>query len=236
MTPARAEAGKNIKNAAELWYNNTIVNQRGYMKHLLTKVNCKNSDEKQKALVELQNVCSQCRACDLCKTRTSTVFSDGKADAPVMLIGEAPGPEEDIAGKPFVGRAGQLLNTFLSDAGLSRENDIYICNTIKCHTPQNRIPSNAERRACQVYLFGQISIIRPKIILLCGSAALQTFVDDDVKISDIRGKWLNIFDDTEVMAISHPAYLLRQHSTEPNTPRWFMKKDLEKVKTMLQSI
>ena len=206
------------------------------MKHLLSRVVCQNSDEKQKALVELQNVCSQCRACDLCKTRACTVFSDGRADAPIMLIGDAPGPDEDAAGKPFVGRAGQLLNTFLTESGIDREKDVYICNTIKCKTPQNRIPTNEEKRACQVYLFGQIAIVKPKIILLCGTTALQSFVDDDIKITEVRGKLLNIFDDIEVMAISHPSYLLRQHSQEPNTPRWFMKKDLEKVKAELDTL
>ena len=206
------------------------------MKHLLSSVVCKNNEEKQKALVELQNICSQCRACDLCKTRSSIVFSDGRADAPIMLIGDAPGPDEDAAGKPFVGRAGQLLNTFLAEAGLDRNNDFYICNTIKCKPPQNRVPTNEEKRACQAYLFGQISIVRPKIILLCGTTVLQSFIDDDLKITEIRGKWLNIFDDIEVMAISHPSYLLRQHSTEPNSPRWLMKKDLEKVKVMLDEL
>lgn len=206
------------------------------MKHLLVNVVCKNNNEKEKALLELQNVCKQCRACDLSKTRTCTVFSDGPANAPIMLIGEAPGSDEDVSGKPFVGRAGQLLNTFLAEAGLDRKKDIYICNTVKCHTPQNRIPTNEEKRACQAYLFGQISIIRPKIILLCGGTAVQSFIDQDLKITDIRGKWLNIFDDIEVMAISHPSYLLRQHSAEPNTPRWFMKKDLEKVKAKLDEL
>ena len=85
-------------------------------------------------------------------------------------------------------------------------------------------------------MFGQISIVRPKIILLCGTTVLQSFIDDDLKITEIRGKWLNIFDDIEVMAISHPSYLLRQHSTEPNSPRWLMKKDLEKVKVMLDEL
>ena len=206
------------------------------MKHLLVNVVCKSNEEKEKALLELQNVCSQCRACDLCKTRSCTVFSDGNASAPIMLIGEAPGPDEDAAGKPFVGRAGLLLNTFLAEAGIDRKNDVYICNTVKCHTPQNRIPTNEEKRACQAYLYGQISIIRPKIILLCGTTALQSFIDQDLKITDIRGKWLNIYDDIEVMAISHPSYLLRQHSTEPNTPRWFMKKDLEKIKAKLEEL
>ncbi len=206
------------------------------MKHLLSRVVCKNSDEKQKALAELQNICNQCKACALCNTRTCTVFSDGKPDAPIMLIGESPGPDEDAAGKPFVGRTGQLLNTFLAEAGLDRENDFYICNTIKCKTPQSRVPTNEEKRACQPYLFGQISIVRPKIILLCGTTAMHTFVDEDLKLTDIRGKWLNIFDDIEVMAIFPPSYLLRQHSTEPNTPRWFTKKDLEKVKATLDDL
>ena len=153
-----------------------------------------------------------------------------------MLIGDAPGSDEDAAGKPFAGRAGQLLNTFLAEAGLDRDKDFYICNTIKCKPPQNRVPTNEERRACQVYLFGQISIVKPQIILLCGTTALQSFVDDDLKISEIRGKWLNIFDDIEVMAISHPSYLLRQHSTDPNSPRWLMKRDLEKVKAELDTV
>ncbi len=206
------------------------------MKHLLSGVVCKNNAVKQQVLLELQNVCRQCRACDLCKTRTDIVFSSGSADAPIMLIGDAPGPDEDTAAKPFVGRAGQLLNTLLAEAGIDRDKDIYMCNTIKCKPPQNRIPTNEEKRSCQVYLTGQISIIKPKIILLCGTSALHSFVDNDLDITEIRGKWLNIFDDIEVMAIYHPLYLLRQHSTEINSPRWQMKNDLEKVKVMLDEI
>ncbi len=206
------------------------------MKHLLVDVNCSDALIKEKALNELRNVCLQCKACELHKTRTSTVFSDGNPDAPVMLIGEAPGADEDATGKPFVGRAGQLLNTFLEEAGIDRQRDLYICNTIKCRPPQNRVPSNEEKLACQGYLIGQISIVRPKIILLCGSTAANSFIDEDFKISQIRGKWLNLFDDIEVMAIFHPSYLLRNHSLETGSPRWLMKKDLSNIKAKLDEI
>lgn len=206
------------------------------MKHLLVDISCKNNDVKEKALKELQNVCSQCKACELHKTRTSVVFSDGTPEAQIMLIGEAPGADEDMSGTPFVGRAGQLLNTFLSEAGFDRKKDFYICNTIKCRPPQNRVPSNEEKRACQAYLAGQISIIKPKIILLCGATAAQSFIEQDFKISQIRGKWLNLFDNIETMAIFHPSYLLRNHSLEAGSPRWLMKKDLFNIKAKLKEL
>lgn len=206
------------------------------MKHLLSKVTCETVEEKEKALAELKKVCCQCKSCELHKTRTTTVFSDGKASAKIMLIGEAPGADEDATGTPFVGRAGQLLNTFLAEAGLNREKDIYICNTIKCRPPQNRVPSNFEKVACQGYLAGQISILKPKIILLCGATAANSFINEDFKISQIRGKWLNLFDDIEVMAIFHPSYLLRNHSLEQGSPRWLMKKDLENIKNKLKEL
>lgn len=206
------------------------------MKHLLVDVSCNDFSTKKQTLLELKNVCEQCKACELSKTRTSVVFSDGSPDAKIMLIGEAPGADEDASGTPFVGRAGQLLNTFLEEAGISRKDDLYICNTIKCRPPQNRVPSNEEKLACQSYLFGQISIVKPKIILLCGATAANSFIQEDFKISQIRGKWLNIFEDIDVMAIFHPSYLLRNHSLEQGSPRWLMKKDLQNIKAKLDEI
>ncbi len=206
------------------------------MEHLLTKISCNTPELKEKALDELKNVCLQCKACELCKTRTSVVFSDGNPNAKIILIGEAPGADEDATGTPFVGRAGQLLNTFLTEAGFDRQKDFYICNTIKCRPPQNRVPTNEEKLACQSYLMGQISIVKPKIILLCGATAAHSFIEQDFKISQIRGKWLNIFDDIEVMPIFHPSYLLRNHSLEQGSPRWLMKKDLENVKNKLNEL
>ncbi len=206
------------------------------MNHLLTQIECKSKEIKVAALKELKNVCQQCRACELYKTRTCVVFSDGSPDAKIMLIGEAPGADEDATGKPFVGRAGQLLNQFLVESGIDRQKDLYICNTLKCRPPQNRVPTNEEKQACQAYLFGQISIVKPRIILLCGTTAAQSFIEQDIKISSIRGKWLNIFEHIETMAIFHPSYLLRNHSTEIGSPRWLMKNDLMNVKNKLLEI
>ena len=206
------------------------------MKHLLTNINCLTNSDKINSLNELQKVCNQCKACELHKTRTSVVFADGSPSAKIMLIGEAPGADEDASGTPFVGRAGQLLNVFLKDVNINTATEIYICNTIKCRPPQNRVPSNEEKRACQAYLAGQISIIKPKIILLCGATAAQSFITDDFKISQIRGKWLNLFDDIDVMAIFHPSYLLRNHSTEQGSPRWLMSNDLKNVVNKLKEL
>ncbi len=203
------------------------------MNNLLLNISCQDDKLKENTLKELSKVCSQCKACDLSKTRTSVVFADGNPNAKIMLIGEAPGADEDASGKPFVGRAGQLLNTFLIEAGIDRNKDIYICNTVKCRPPQNRVPSNEEKQACRAYLIGQISIIKPKIILLCGATAANSFIEEDFKISQIRGKWLNIFENIDTMAIFHPSYLLRNHSLEQGSPRWLMKRDLENVKARL---
>lgn len=206
------------------------------MNHLLTDVKCSDINIKINALKELKNVCQQCKACELSKTRTSVVFADGNPNAKIMLIGEAPGADEDVSGTPFVGRAGQLLNSFLQEAGLDRQKDLYICNTIKCRPPQNRVPTTQEKLACQTYLTGQISLVKPKIILLCGATAAQSFIEQDFKISLIRGKWLNIFDNIDVMAIFHPSYLLRNHSIEEGSPRWLMKNDLNAVKKKLDEL
>lgn len=206
------------------------------MNHLLTDVKCSDINIKINALEELKNVCKQCKACELSKTRTNVVFADGNPNAKIMLIGEAPGADEDVSGTPFVGRAGQLLNSFLQEAGLDRQKDLYICNTIKCRPPQNRVPTTQEKLACQTYLTGQISLVKPKIILLCGATAAQSFIEQDFKISLIRGKWLNIFDNIDVMAIFHPSYLLRNHSIEEGSPRWLMKNDLNAVKKKLDEL
>lgn len=201
--------------------------------HKFEKIGDIDAETTKQSLKEIQNVCEQCKACDLHKTRSHVVFSDGNPTADIMLIGEAPGADEDATGTPFVGRAGKLLNEMLETAGFSRKNDFYICNTIKCRPPQNRQPEREEKAACEIYLKAQISLVKPKIILLCGATAASSFIDEEFKITQIRGKWLNIFDGIDSMVILHPSYLLRNHSEDQGSPRWFTKRDLDTVKKKL---
>lgn len=189
-------------------------------------------------LLELKKRCETCKACELSKTRHNVVFADGNPEtSSIILIGEAPGENEDLQGIPFVGRAGKLLNEFLTQAGLLRESDLYIINTVKCRPPKNRVPSEAEKLACRQFLQAQIEILTPKIILLCGATALKSFYKVKTAISKIRGEIIEIEVNGKTynaMPIFHPSYLLRNHSTEPNTPRDLMLKDLKKAKALIQ--
>ena len=193
-----------------------------------------NSEVKEKALLELKKVVEQCKACDLGATCTNKVFADGSASAKIMLIGEAPGAEEDASGIPFVGRAGKLLTQFLTEAGFDRSKDFYIVNTVKCRPPNNRVPSDFEKSCCSDYLSAQINIIKPKVIVLCGATALKSFSQKEYKISDIRGQWIDLFGEIKAMAIFHPSYLLRNHSLEEGSPRDLTKKDLLRIKNFVE--
>lgn len=189
---------------------------------------------KKQVLDELKTKCENCQNCALAETRTNVVFSDGNPDnAKYVLIGEAPGENEDLTGTPFVGRAGKLLNEFLAQVGISRENDLYIINTVKCRPPKNRVPTDFEKSACRDYIETQISIIDPKVIILCGATALKSFYPTQTPISKIRGEWLKIEvkgKKYKAMAIFHPSYLLRNHSLEEGKPRWLMLEDLKNIK------
>ena len=191
------------------------------------------ADEKIKILEDLKTVCTQCTNCNLHKSRTNIVFSDGNPNAKIMLIGEAPGQNEDLRKVPFVGRAGQLLDEFLTNAGISRKNDMYICNTVKCRPPENRVPLPEEKSACRAYLDAQIELVNPKIILLCGATALQSMLDTKLTITKIRGQWFDGPNGAKMMPIFHPSYLLRNHSMEEGSPRRLMEKDLQEVKKYL---
>lgn len=186
--------------------------------------------EKEKNLKNLKATCEKCFDCDLGKTRTKAVFSDGNINAKIMLIGEAPGQNEDETGLPFVGRAGKLLDQLLLSQNLTREKDIYICNTVKCRPPNNRVPSNFEKEQCRKYLEAQIDIIQPKIILLCGATAVKSILNTKEPISKIRGQWFEGLYDAKIMPIFHPSYLLRNPSIEENTPKWLMLEDIKKIK------
>ena len=183
-------------------------------------------------LQEIREKVLVCEKCPLCKTRTNIVFSDGTPNPKLMLIGEAPGFYEDQQGKPFVGKAGQLLDKIFASVGFSRK-DIYICNTLKCRPPDNRNPLPDEKEACWEYLKAQIDIIKPQIILLCGNVAVQSILPNIGGITKIRGKWYqggDIVHGAKLMPIFHPSYLLRNDSREKGSPKWLMWQDIQEIK------
>lgn len=194
---------------------------------------------KKECLEIVEKKCQSCKSCALGATRTNLVFSDGNAEtARIVLIGEAPGETEDLEGRPFVGRAGQLLNEFLAEAGISREEDLYIINTVKCRPPENRVPTDLEKACCSKFLKAQIDIIKPQAIVLCGATALKSFVELDKKttISKVRGQWMTVSVDGvdyRAMTIFHPSYLLRNHSMEEGSPRRLMQQDLAEIKNQI---
>ncbi len=152
---------------------------------------------------------SGCRACGLCETRTQTVFGVGNRQADLMVIGEAPGADEDREGEPFVGRAGQLLNRMLSAIGLARQ-QVYIANILKCRPPGNRDPRPDEAQSCQGFLQRQVSLIRPRVILSVGRISAQTLLGTDTPVGRLRGRWLAYGPDSIPLRVTyHPAYLLR---------------------------
>ena len=150
-----------------------------------------------------------CTACDLHRTRTQTVFGVGNRRAEILVIGEAPGADEDAQGEPFVGRAGQLLNSILRGMGWPRDT-VYIANVLKCRPPGNRDPSPDEAQCCRPFLQQQIDLIRPRVILAVGRIAAQNLLATDVPIGKLRGRWHQFGPNGIPLLVTyHPAYLLR---------------------------
>lgn len=188
---------------------------------------------------ELETVrqeCENCQKCPLGKTRTKSVFSSGTPNSKLMLIGEAPGYNEDMTGESFVGRAGQLLDKIFESVGFSRKTNVYICNTIKCRPPNNRDPLPEEKQACRAYLDRQLEILKPRIILLCGKVALTSFIDTNLGITKLRGQWFDGPYGAKMMPIFHPAYLLRNQSKEKGSPKWLMWQDIQEVKRQYDAL
>ena len=163
------------------------------------------------------------------------VVGKGNEAAHIVVIGEGPGQQEDITGLPFVGRAGKMLDTVLSSVDIDPLKDCYITNIVKCRPPNNRKPSSSESEACMPWLTGQINLLRPKIIILAGSTAVQSFLGIKEPISKIRGQWIEK-DNIKYMPIFHPSYLLRSPSKDKGKPKWLTWQDLQKVKKELNSI
>lgn len=181
-------------------------------------------------LEKVREKCLTCQKCPLGQTRTNIVFSGGIPNRKLMLIGEAPGYYEDQKGEPFVGKAGQLLDKIFASVGLSRQKDVYICNTLKCRPPDNRDPLPDEKAACREYLDAQIEILKPRIILLCGRVAVNSLLGTNQGITKIRGKWFEGPNMSKMMPIFHPSYLLRNDSREKGSPKWLMWQDIQEIK------
>ncbi|HEY7986863.1 MAG TPA: uracil-DNA glycosylase [Methylophilaceae bacterium] len=156
----------------------------------------------------LQQVVSGCQACPLAKTRTQTVFGVGDANADWLFVGEAPGAEEDKRGEPFVGAAGQLLDNMLAAIQLTRGDNVYIANVLKCRPPGNRDPQGEEVEKCDPYLKRQVELIQPKLIVALGKFAAQSILGSEDTIGAMRGK-LHNYNGVPVIVTYHPAYLLR---------------------------
>jgi len=187
------------------------------------------------SMVELAEHCSNCHRCKLGDTRQNVVIGRGNLQASIMIIGEAPGQNEDETGLPFVGRAGQLLEKILASVKLDSKQDVYIANINKCRPPDNRNPTAEEIKACKPYLLEQIRLVDPKIILLTGATALKGLLAEKRGITKIRGQWIE-WEGRLCMPIFHPSYLLRNSSREVGGPKWLMWQDIQAVRAKFDEI
>tara|TARA_B000000475_G_C15982749_1_gene441697 strand:- start:1009 stop:1587 length:579 start_codon:yes stop_codon:yes gene_type:complete len=177
----------------------------------------------------LEKRCISCTKCSLSTGRTNVVFGRGNPKARILIIGEGPGQQEDEQGLAFVGRAGKMLNKSFLSVGIDTNEDCYISNIVKCRPPNNRKPKSIEIEKCMPWLDSQIELIKPKVIVLAGSTAVQSYLNINQPISKIRGKWITR-ESIKYMPIFHPSYLLRNSSNEKGKPKWLTIQDLKKVK------
>ncbi len=187
-----------------------------YITRSIKEDNTRGHERKEEKLRSLFVSYSGCTKCDLYKSRTQIVYGDGNPYSPVVFVGEAPGEEEDIQGKPFVGRAGRYLNEQLKKVGLPRD-QIYITNINKCRPPGNRKPNYIEMQACLPYLRKEIDIIDPKIICCLGATAAEGILGKKVQITKMRGKFFTYPYNSRVKVFLtyHPAFILRNIRAEP---------------------
>jgi uracil-DNA glycosylase family 4 len=194
---------------------------------------------RERAIERASAAVEACRKCTIGATRTHSVFGEGDPCAAVMVVGEGPGETEDRLGRPFVGRAGELLEKMLAAIGLARE-DVFICNTVKCRPTvddgkrlRNRAPDPQEMQNCRPYLEEQIDIIRPRIILALGAPAAKSFMGEKFAISRQRGQWFEGPGGIPVIATFHPAYILRQTGGELTQMKRLVWDDLKAVRARL---
>jgi DNA polymerase len=182
--------------------------------------------KKARGLSDVRKELGNCKRCKLHGTRRSIVFGEGNEKAKLMFIGEGPGYDEDVQGRPFVGRAGQLLTNIIQSIDLRRE-EVYIANVVKCRPPQNRNPERDEIESCYPFLLKQIYAIKPKIICALGAFAAQTLLKSEAKITALRGRFYD-FEKIQILPTYHPAFLLR--NPERKKEVW---EDVKKIRTWM---
>jgi DNA polymerase len=197
--------------------------------------------KRERAIENASALVSACHKCAIGATRRNAVYGEGDPCAALMVVGEGPGETEDKLGRPFVGRAGELLDKMLLAIGLPRES-VFICNTVKCrptldvgHRLANRAPTPDELRNCRPYLEEQIEIVRPRVILALGAPAAKSFMGERFSISKQRGQWFEGPGGIPVIASFHPAYLLRQTGGAMNEVKRLVWADLKQVRDRLQA-
>nr|WP_200764154.1 uracil-DNA glycosylase [Nitrosophilus alvini] len=178
-------------------------------------------------LEELRKIVMSCHLCRLSKTRKNVVFGEGNPNADLMFVGEGPGATEDETGRPFVGRAGQLLTKMIENVLEIKREDVYIANIVKCRPPNNRVPTEEEAQTCKPFLLKQIEIISPKIIVALGATSYRYLTGDNTPISRIRGETVK-FGKIVLIPTYHPSFLLRNPSKKKE-----VYLDLLKIKRLL---
>ncbi len=179
--------------------------------------------------------CQVCHRCELGNSRINSVVGRGNETAPIMIVGEGPGQNEDEQGLPFVGRSGQLLEKILASVKLSVDRDVYICNVVRCRPPENRVPTPEEIAACKPYLLEQIRLVNPSIILLTGATAFKAVTGKKDGMTKVRGTWIE-WEGRWCMPIFHPAYLLRNPAPDVGKPKWLMWQDIQAVRAKLDEL
>jgi len=197
---------------------------------------------RERLLAHGAGVAAACRKCEIGSQRRNNVYGEGDPCASLMVIGEGPGETEDLLGRPFVGRAGQLLDKMLAAIGFARE-EVYICNTVKCRPtitgprgPKNRAPDLTEMANCRPFLDEQIDIIQPRVIMALGAPAAKSFLGRDFQITKMRGRWYEGPAGIPLMVTFHPAYLLRQTGGELTAVKRMVWADLKAVRTKIDEI
>lgn len=179
---------------------------------------------------------NKCEKCALHLTRNKTVPGEGNPDSDIVFLGEGPGADEDATGRPFVGRAGKLLDVMINEWAKIKREDIYITNIVKCRPPKNRVPSNEEMDSCISYLEAQLLLIKPKLIVCLGSTSYKYLISNSLSISEARGKFFDWMDSIKVFPTFHPSYLLRNHSIEKGSPRSFAALDMKVISFIFKEL